>query len=55
MIAAEGSASLFRSNPLVTTMMLVGFALLSLSLLSLVGSRHFRRWPNGGPDKKSGA
>jgi TctA family transporter len=34
MISAEGSASIFWSNPLVTTMMLVGFVLLSLPLLS---------------------
>jgi TctA family transporter len=39
MISAEGSASIFWSNPLVTTMMLVGFALLSLPLLSLVWRR----------------
>jgi TctA family transporter len=34
MISAEGSASIFWSNPLVTTMMLVGCFLLSLPLLS---------------------
>jgi putative tricarboxylic transport membrane protein len=39
MIAAEGSASIFWSNPLVTTMMLVGFGLLSLPLLSLLWRR----------------
>ena len=39
MISAEGSASIFWSNPLVTTMMLVGFVLLSLPLLSLARRR----------------
>lgn len=39
MIAAEGSASIFWSNPLVTTMMAVGFVLLSLPLLSLLWRR----------------
>ncbi|MET0961673.1 MAG: tripartite tricarboxylate transporter permease [Noviherbaspirillum sp.] len=40
MIAAEGSVSIFWSNTLVTAMMLVGFVLLSLPLLSL-----FKRKP----------
>ncbi|SNT36179.1 hypothetical protein SAMN06265795_12916 [Noviherbaspirillum humi] len=35
MIAGEGAASVFWSNPLVTTMMVIGCALLSLPLLSL--------------------
>jgi len=45
MISAEGSASIFWSNPLVTAMMLVGCFLLSLPLLS----RLMRRKPAPAP------
>jgi TctA family transporter len=39
MIASDGSMSVFWSNSLVTTMMLVGLGLLSLPLLGLLRRR----------------